>query len=52
MLDAIRDVEGRMQAAEKQDIHALPIRKPRRGPGVSRIISELMGTSLWFSPGH
>jgi hypothetical protein len=45
-LDAIRDVERRMQLAEKQDIHALPVGSPVGAPEVFsdyfRLMADLM----------
>jgi hypothetical protein len=45
-LDAIRDVERRMQLAEKQDVHALPIGTPTGAPEIFsdyfRLMADLM----------
>jgi hypothetical protein len=41
-LDAIRDVERRMQLADKQDIHALPIGTPTGAPEVFSDYFKLM----------
>ncbi len=63
-LDAIRDVERRMQLAEKQDIHALPIGTPVGAPEVFsdyfRLMADLMVLSwqtdmtrvMTFQMGH
>jgi hypothetical protein len=45
-LDAIRDVERRMQLAEKQDVHALPIGSPTGAPEIFsdyfRLMADIM----------
>lgn len=63
-LDAIRDVERRMQLAEKQDIHALPTGSPVGAPEVFsdyfRLMADLMVLSwqtdltrvITFQMGH
>jgi hypothetical protein len=48
-LDAIRDVERRMQLAEKQDIHALPVGVPPGAPEVFSDYFKLMADLMVLS---